>query len=373
MSIDEPSVDFPLVSETTGEALDRLTPRARSDFERMKSNLLSWLLDEGKDPLRGDGYSDETVRVTNYRLGEVFRWLWDQRGAYTTDLQPGEATEFIKHLLRETEYEDSYIKMFERAINHYFSYREAHGEVENDWDHGITLKHTQRKNRHYLRRDEFRPLFETALDYGTVRQYHSCTPEERDEIKALLAQRFEKPKDDVTKEDFERANSWKIPSMIATTLDVGFRPVEMERSHLGWLDLDNAVLDIPRPESSKNESHWRPVLSDNAVVSLQNWLKERRTYEKYEGRDEIWLTKATTPYKSNSLNNLLANLIEESNINPGSRDLTWYSIRHGVATYWAQEMSIADAKEQLRHLSENTTLSYTHSSEESRKQGRNHW
>lgn len=60
-------------------------------------------------------------------------------------------------------------------------------------------------------------------------------------------------------------------------------------------------------------------------------------------------------------NYLLDNLVE-----PAGRDLSWYSIRHGVATAWADEENIHDAREQLRHKNVETTIGYAHSGTENR-------
>lgn len=73
-----------------------------------------------------------------------------------------------------------------------------------------------------------------------------------------------------------------------------------------------------------------------------------------------------TPYTTNSLNYLLEQLVERSDIEPAGHDLSWYSIRHGVATVWADEENIHDAKEQLRHKKVETTLGYAHSGHQSR-------
>lgn len=51
------------------------------------------------------------------------------------------------------------------------------------------------------------------------------------------------------------------------------------------------------------------------------------------------------PYSSGPLNDILTKLIEESNIEPGNRDLVWYSIRHGVATHWADQKASTRLKD----------------------------
>ena len=65
-------------------------------------------------------------------------------------------------------------------------------------------------------------------------------------------------------------------------------------------------------------------------------------------------------------NYLLDGLTEKAGIEPAGRDLSWYSIRHGVATAWADEENIHDAREQLRHKNVETTIGYAHSGTENR-------
>ena len=42
------------------------------------------------------------------------------------------------------------------------------------------------------------------------------------------------------------------------------------------------------------------------------------------------------------------------------RELTWYSIRYGVASSWANEYDLQHAQEQLRHEMSETTMRYVH-------------
>lgn len=46
---------------------------------------------------------------------------------------------------------------------------------------------------------------------------------------------------------------------------------------------------------------------------------------------------------------MLPKLIERTNIEPNGRDLSWYAIRRGSATMWANNVGIEKAAAQLRH------------------------
>ena len=77
----------------------------------------------------------------------------------------------------------------------------------------------------------------------------------------------------------------------------------------------------------------------------------------------MWLNDGGTPYDNNSVNYLLKQLIAKAEIDAPRRSLTWYSIRHGVATMWANKEGVHYAKEQMRHEKAETTMNYLHSDE----------
>jgi len=365
-SRDDPDFDFPIIAGDTEKALDDLHGRAKTDYETWKRDFLNWLYHEGKKPDRGEGFADGTIRKTSYHSGAVFRWLWSQRG-YTTELTPDDADDLMRTLGRHSDYADSNLNNIVKTIKRIFKYYNHEKGHSIEWECNYELSEPEVTNRDYFRKDEFRALYEASLNHGAIQHYNNCTPAERDDLKAHLAQRFEKAKDEVVPHDFERANSFKIPSLIASALDMGLRPIEVARATTDWVNLDNAVMEIPAEESSKNRDNWECVLSNNAVRALREWLDERSTYEKYEMTNTLWLNKMGNPYSSQSLNYLLDSLIEEAGIEPAGRDLTFYSIRHGTATIWASDEDIQDAREQLRHKQVETTLGYSHSSSTQRR------
>jgi hypothetical protein len=61
------------------------------------------------------------------------------------------------------------------------------------------------------------------MSYGSVPHYNSVTPEERDRWKTYLAQRLQKPKEEITVKDWEKVRSFKYTSMIHVALDAGLR------------------------------------------------------------------------------------------------------------------------------------------------------
>ncbi|SFR50082.1 Phage integrase family protein [Halogeometricum limi] len=339
------------------------------DYEDFKEEVLTWFANYGKNPEKGDGLADSTLQSTHYKLETVFRWLWDYEEEYTTDLTPAKAERFI-HLLNMSDgMIDSSVLHHVKVIKRFFKYHNHVHGTDWEWDPDVELSQANGDERDFLHRAAFRSLYKAALDFDSVKSYHSSsmTPEERDRIKTYLAQSEGVPKEKIGAEEFKNANSWKTPSLIAVTLDTGLRPIEVGRATVDWVNLESHELNIPKEESTKNTEYWNCTLKNRTVKVLRRWLDERATYDKYQDRDELWLTKKATPYSSKSCNYLLNRLIEAGNVPiPEHKDVTWYSIRHGVATHWANHIGPHHAKEQLRHKSVTTTMKYLHSDPEMR-------
>lgn len=357
----------PAVAEATEELLLNFGELVAEDFRHFKETFLKWLLTDGKDTYRSEGYSETTVKTTHYKVDEAYRWLWEEEGEYTKDLSPEKATELLEYLVLKTPHPDGYVYTFEKSLRRLFKFkREVESAHFDEWEHDIPLDTsddtTTTKDRFYAQ--EMQTLFRTSMEEYSVKSYHNktMTSEERDNIKALLAQRFEKPKSEIGPGDFKRANSWKIPSIIAVTADVGLRPIEVGHLKTSWVNLHNQKLIIPAEQAVKSDQSWECILSAKTVNALENWMEERKRYVQYEDTDHLWLTKMGNPYGSGSLNRLLNKLMETAEIDERGRSLSWYSFRHGVATLWAEEEGIYRAKNQLRHKNIETTLRYTRGS-----------
>jgi integrase len=365
----DPTVEFPMpvVSEQTDDMLKRFGELLGDDYRQFKRQFITWLLTEGKDTYRSEGYSEATTKTTHYKVDEAYRWFWERREEYSKNLTPDDATELIDHLARKTPHPDGYTYTFEKSLRRLFEFqREEQSATFEEWEHDIPLDTsddtTDERDRFYPQ--EMQSIFRTAMQKYSVRSYHNkdMNAEERDRIKANLAQRLEKPKSEIGPEDFKRANSWKIPSLIALTADVGLRPKEVGLVKTSWLDLPNKTLCVPADEAVKSDKSWECAISTKTVNALQQWLKQREAYEKYNQRENLWLTKMGNPYSSGPLNRLLDQLIASTEIDTTGRSLSWYSFRHGVATMWAEEQGIYQAKNQLRHSNIETTMKYTRGS-----------
>jgi len=127
--------------------------------------------------------------------------------------------------------------------------------------------------------DERKQLREGVLELGDeIPSYKSVTPEERRRIKKLLAVRLSKPLNEIGKGRLERG------TVVEVSLDDLHYPRRWAPPNRGWtattdwVDIDNAVLRIPKDESSKNRENWTVALGEQTADVLDRWLTERQTY-----------------------------------------------------------------------------------------------
>lgn len=204
---------------------------------------------------------------------------------------------------------DSTVLHHAKDIKRYFKFANHARGTDYEWDVEIELSQANGGDeRDYLRRSAFEPLYQAALEHSSVKSYHSVSPEEREELKIFVSKRLGIPKEKVGPEEFKQANSWKYPSMIATTLDTGLRPIEVGRAKVSWVNLEDNELSIPKDESTKNEGIWNCSVKGRTAKNLERWLDERASLDKYEDRDELWLTQKVSEYGSKSCNALLTRL-----------------------------------------------------------------
>jgi integrase len=348
----------------TEPAENQLNQRQRLDYRNHRQKLLKWLLNIGKDPSTATGYSSSTVRYHVYRLDKFYRWVWDREG-YTTEVTQEHADEYMQELAYGDE-SNSHKEKCQQAIKLLFKWRkhQMSGEL---WEPEMTFSTQQHQPQDYFTVKERKMLREAALEYGSIPGYNDLSPEQRDRWKAHLAQRFEKPKSEVSPKDWKRANGWEKPTLVWVSLDAGLRPVEVENAVKSWVDVDNGMLRIPKEESAKNRENFICGLQDRTAEALKKYLSERQAYEKYRDTDRLWLTRERNPFQSGSLSYLLNRLCDIAGIDTEDRDISWYSIRHSVGTYMTHEEDLGAAAAQLRHRSEKTTLKYDQAPVEQRK------
>jgi len=344
-----------------------LNERQQIDYRNQREQCLEWLLVYGKNPKKADGYAQTTVKCRSHRMDQFYRWVWDREEGYTTSVTHDHADAYLRYLAKE-DYSNAHRDNCKKAIQMLYKWREhEHGLDEWDPELSFSTGHKTTTPRDYLTREERGLIREAALEHGSIPAYKGLDPEERDRWKAYLAQRLEKPKADVKPEDWDEANSWKIPSLVSVSLDAALRPIEVERARTGWVDIENAVLRIPKEDSSKNTDHWIVGLQDRTAETLARWLEQRKTKPKYDDTDKLWLTRYGNTYGSSSLRNVIRRLCDEAGISYENRQMSWYSIRHSTGTYMTREEDLAAAQTQLRHKSPETTMKYDQAPVEDRQ------
>lgn len=223
------------IKTITQPTLDLLSEREETDYREFKEALNRWLDRLGKDPQYNKGYAKETVRQTSSRIDRFYRWIWATEG-YTTTATEDDADGYMKHLvMHDKEYSNNYLANEQKAIKRLFKWMNHERGKSIEWASSLSFSSSQTMNhRDFLTIEERKGIREAALQYGSVPAYNGLSSDERDEWRAHLAQRFDKPKYEVSKDDWDRANGWKIPSLVWTSLDTGLRPVEVERATTEW-------------------------------------------------------------------------------------------------------------------------------------------
>lgn len=72
--------DFPLVTQPSR---DFLNERQIEDYREHQRQLFTWAVTVGKNPDRGEGYSQITLEKRAYRIDQFYRWVWAEEAGYT--------------------------------------------------------------------------------------------------------------------------------------------------------------------------------------------------------------------------------------------------------------------------------------------------
>ena len=312
-----------------------LNEKEHLDYYEYRKSLLTWLLKFGKTPKKAKGYSPYTVFATGYRAAAFDRWLWSERGYHIPPTQE-DATAYMREVALSDESDTSKGKKLEMLRRYSKWLTGQHGQKE--WEFSWEFKSGGGNNqpRDFLSMDERREIRQAALKFDGNPAYGV---EDKDALSIV-------------------DGSWKYTSLVWTSLDAAFRPVEVGRAKVGWVDVDNGVLRIPIEDSSKNEGNWTVSITDRTATALKRWLEERARHPRYKDTDALWLTRHGNKYGANELRRMLHKLCDSAGIDYEHRQMSWYTIRHSVGTYMTKERDLAATKAQLRHRSPKTTMKY---------------
>ena len=95
MSGNEAIEGITLVPQPTKE---QLNDREYVDYEEHRRSLIQWALQFGKDPDRAKGYATTTVQNRAYRIDKFYRWVWNEKDGYTTEITTDDADVYMEEL-----------------------------------------------------------------------------------------------------------------------------------------------------------------------------------------------------------------------------------------------------------------------------------
>lgn len=361
---------------TITDALDAELGEQAAVVEQDLSTFHTWMRTKGKIPERQKPLSPTLSRNYHSRIDQIFRFV-------LTRIQPSDETEItheqadliIKWIDRDEirrqngePYSESSKRKFANAITKYFDWQ--HREFGMDkWSPRISFSDGEHESADKLNYQERYRILQEAEQYGSLPSYYETPEEERDKINGLIAQRLGKPKEEITRKDWERADtSNKIGSLVGVGLETGLLPIEVGRARTSWYKPKRNLLKIPKSESGKDRPTAELPLSEETGDRLSKWIQERRHYEKYDGTDRLWLNRESNPYNSKNLCYLVRRLCEEAGIDHENRNIIWYSLRHNLGQSIEETEDISQASDQLRHDSIQTTKeTYGTSTVESRR------
>lgn len=355
---------------TTRKSRQSLNERQLQEYEQTRMRFAEWLLTRGNDPKKGLPFSESTVKDTLYRMDFIHRWVWENFGGYNLHVSKEQADSFFDDRVGslDDDHGETDNAGHLKALKRYYKWRH-HQLGGSEWDPDWSFRsdrgsdHDQPMYSH----DEILELEEAVLEYGSIPNRKTTPVDEREKWRDHIAQRFGKAKEEISPEDWERAESWKYPSLLSVSIDTGLRPVEVSNARVGWLYLEEGLIRIPVEESSKGSDNWEVPLRTKTVNRLKAWKTERDNYTKYDGTDKLWLTREGNPYGSGSLKYFLGNLHEIAGIDRENH--SWYMIRRSLATGLADAKTTEHARDQLRHQSTDTTERYVQTTNEQRKKG----
>lgn len=355
-----------------GPTRERLDPRQQVDYAAFRRSWIRWSLALGKDPRKGEGYAQATVETRASMADMFMRWVWDEHCGYTTQVTHGHADEYLRNLAFQDYSQEHKLNTVKSLQMLYGWLHQERGYDE--WDPEMSFSQPARRDATGDAFDatEQRQLREAALEYGSIPHYSAVEPLERDEWKGYLAKRYDKPKGDVGLEDWKRANGWKYPSLVWTSIDAALRPAEVAKAKESWLELDRRRLVIPKEDDVKTKRRdqrreWTVALTERTTDSLRQWMDQRSCYPKYDDSELLWLTRFGNPYGSSSLKKLTQSLCDIADIDTSTRSVSWYSIRRGTVTEMVEESDLSTAAEQVRHVDIRSTARYDQVSDERRR------
>lgn len=340
-----------------GPDADRLSTTEFKRYRAFRLAFIGWLHRRGKDPSAGVGYAPKTVENTAYRTSKFMRYVWDLEGTFTLELTHEHADRYLDDLAAAG-VSGTHGDQERKALLRLYRFLEA-TRGDDPWEPTRSFSPEHRIHPpDYLSLDERGRIREAARGFEPIPGYNDLSPGARNRWRRYLAEILDTEEADILPADWCEVPSWKVTSLVWTSLDGGLRPHEVEHARVTWVDTANALLRIPGDDATKSDENWHVALTEGTTRSLARWLYERELYDHYADTDLLWLTREGNPYTAQSLRRLLHRLCEAAGIAVDNRRMSWYAIRHSVGTYMVRERGLAAAQAQLRHKRPETTMKY---------------
>lgn len=357
---------------------DSLCDRVGDDRDQVDETYLTsyhWMLEKGEDQVKEEGLNEATAGNYIDRLDQLHREANKLLGFEGHTIGPDQAEELLLLLAGDTitkqngeSCSDTSKRKFANALQKHLQWQYYEEDLDYEWKPKIKFSdknHTQAAEFTY---EELVHLSKKAKSYGKLPSYYETPPEERDELKGLVAQRLGKPKENTNRDDWRRADQGvKYSSLISVGYDAGLTPKEVGKAKIGWYKPERQVLEIPSEAASKERIKEIISLSDESAEAMSKWIQERRHLEKYDGTNALWLNREGNPYASGSLSRIICKLCEKADIPDKDRPIRWYSLRHTLGRHMKSDGSLSQTNDQLRHDTfETTETTYGNSAAEER-------
>jgi integrase len=358
------SVEFELVKDRLLE-VDAIPERQLVRVERELSQFESWMLTKGKSPDRNKPLAEQTANDYIFRIQQFLIFTWANTRQITVRIDTQYADAFVEALDDDTitkddgePYSESAKRKLVNAVKKWYLWRHDTCGTEK-WDPEVVFTQEHHDSVSRFTKLDRTLLREGVLGFETLPKYNDLSPEERDRKKAYLAQKIGKPKNEITLKDWEKVRkSWKVPSMVWLSLDIGPRPIDIHRLNKSWFIPAENTVRIPLGSSSKNEQFWPLRIHPDTTWMLQNWCEQRATDPSYDETEALFLNRNGNRYESGNLADLARRLCADIGISTENRRITWYSFRHSVGTYVANEGTNGQARHQLQHESNEALSNY---------------
>jgi integrase len=357
-------VDFDLLNKRLLE-VEGLPDRQLVLIERELERFRAWMLTTGKDPNRGEPLAESTVDNYIFRLQQFLIFAWANSRQVTTRINPELADSYVEALDEDaitTEEGEPYAESGKRklvdAVSKWYLWRHHTAGAEN-WNPDIIFSQDHHESVSRFTKLDRTLLREGVLGFESLAKYNDLSPEERDRRKAYLAQKLGKPKSDITMADWEEVrNSWKVPAMVWLSLDIGPRPIDINRLNESWVIPAENTVRIPMGESSKNERFWPLRIHPDTTWMVNLWREQRSTDPTYDDTEALFLNRNGNRYDAGNLADLVRRLCADIGLSTENRRITWYSFRHSAGTYIANEGDSGQARHQLQHKNNESLANY---------------